>query len=372
MTPQKNALAGALLAVLVLLGWGPAAAHLGPRAAAFVESLKRQPMSRSDAETLTRGYYEELDDTFRFNHGLAALYLGGPDESRRPIVDTTFARETRDQLLYELVPSSEAEDLGTRIRINRWGMRDHDFSLEKRAGSYRIALLGDSLTMSRGVDEDQTWKARLEALWNRPGSRPIEILDFAVDGYSDLQQLFVLKDRAARFAPDAVVLVGHAGERARIIQVLAMLLIPNLPVPPELAPLFQTAGVTTWLQARDYAARQKDRPRLEELLKPLAPAVQAWVYRSLVATARSIGATPIYLSIPLPALAWYGDGAEPRALARDAGFVVVDASHAFDGGDGERFLLGDYDRHLNVEGHRRLAEAADRAFRQSNTGVPLP
>lgn len=369
---KRAAASSALLALLLLAGSRPVTIRLGPGLSKVLESLKRQPMSRTDAETMTRGYYEEADDTFRFNHGLAEIYRGGADGARQPILDTPIARRNDGGLGYELVPSSELVESGIRLHVNRWGMRDRDYPLEKPRGSYRIALLGDSLTMGRGVGDDQTYEARLEAAWNRPGGRPIEILNFSVDGYSDLQQLFMMGDRVGRFAPDCVVLVGHVGSRARTTQMLAQFLTNDFQLPPELAAILQAGGVIDWLRSRDKKAREKDRAQLEELVKPLAPGIQAWIDRALVARIRALSAQPIYLAIPLPGLAWYGDIAEPLRVAREAGFVTVDASHAFDGADSEELVLGDYDRHLNVAGHQRLAEAIDRAFRAAETGVPLP
>jgi hypothetical protein len=50
---------------------------------------------------------------------------------------------------------------------NRWGMRDHDYSLAKPPHTLRMALLGPSDIMGAGVSDSQTFDAVLEARLNR-------------------------------------------------------------------------------------------------------------------------------------------------------------------------------------------------------------
>jgi lysophospholipase L1-like esterase len=86
------------------------------------------------------------------------------------------------------------------VRINRFGMRQKDVTLEKRPGVFRIAFMGDSFVWGIGVAEEERFTERVGAL---PG---IEALNFGVSGYGPLQQ-YLLLDKVKTFSPDLVVLV---------------------------------------------------------------------------------------------------------------------------------------------------------------------
>ena len=86
------------------------------------------------------------------------------------------------------------------VRINSFGMRQKEVTLEKRPGVFRIAFVGDSFVWGIGVPEEQRFTELVERL---PG---VEALNFGVSGYGPLQEYLAL-DKVKAFAPDLVVLV---------------------------------------------------------------------------------------------------------------------------------------------------------------------
>lgn len=96
------------------------------------------------------------------------------------------------------------------IEINSHGMRDRERSLAKPPGAYRVALIGDSFTEAMQVNLDETFGGLLEGR-PCPGKGRLEALNFGVSGYGTAQELTVYRQSAARFSPDAVVLVFFAG-----------------------------------------------------------------------------------------------------------------------------------------------------------------
>jgi hypothetical protein len=100
------------------------------------------------------------------------------------------------------------------IAINREGYRDIEHPLAKPPGTYRIVLLGDS--MSEGVEvafADLYWK-RLEALLTRCpafSGRRVEVVSFAVNGYGTAQELLTFEERGAKYRPDLVLLSFFTG-----------------------------------------------------------------------------------------------------------------------------------------------------------------
>jgi lysophospholipase L1-like esterase len=70
-----------------------------------------------------------------------------------------------------------------------------------------------------------------------------------------------------------------------------------------------------------------------------------------------------------------------RALAEEAGFEILDMADAYEGRDPRTLWLGEWDQHLNAEGHRLMAERlyealaanerfASRTRNERGAGVP--
>lgn len=100
------------------------------------------------------------------------------------------------------------------IAINREGYRDIDHPLAKPPGTYRILLLGDS--MSEGVEvalQDLYWK-RLESLLAQCtafSNRRIEVVSLAVNGYGTAQEYLTLREHGLKYRPDLVLLAFFTG-----------------------------------------------------------------------------------------------------------------------------------------------------------------
>ncbi|MDA0260987.1 MAG: SGNH/GDSL hydrolase family protein [Proteobacteria bacterium] len=99
------------------------------------------------------------------------------------------------------------------VAINSAGFRDHERSVAKPEGVYRIAILGDSFVAGSEVNfADLFWQVVQRALSNCPiDGKQVEILGFGVNGYGTAQQLLVLRHQASKFQPDAVVLAFFTG-----------------------------------------------------------------------------------------------------------------------------------------------------------------
>jgi lysophospholipase L1-like esterase len=95
------------------------------------------------------------------------------------------------------------------VRTNRYGFRDREFELAKRAGEFRVLALGDSFTFGNGVRVEDSWPEQLELLLSaRFGSR-IEVINggFATGSHSPAGYGDWLESDGLAFQPD-VVIVG--------------------------------------------------------------------------------------------------------------------------------------------------------------------
>lgn len=92
------------------------------------------------------------------------------------------------------------------MSTNNEGFRDRDHPLEKPAGTWRVAFVGDSFVFGLGVSQDETLPAQLERELNAAEAEPRwSVMNFGVpglnfEGMGRLTQTFALK-----YGPDVVV-----------------------------------------------------------------------------------------------------------------------------------------------------------------------
>jgi hypothetical protein len=99
-------------------------------------------------------------------------------------------------------PGAEAYLMGVNVSINSDGLRDDEYSVE-RTNQYRIAVLGDSLTLGWGVEKELTYEVLLEEMLSE--SRPTEMINFGHGNYNTVQQLNLFKEKGLKYNPDKVV-----------------------------------------------------------------------------------------------------------------------------------------------------------------------
>ncbi|MBP7216416.1 MAG: SGNH/GDSL hydrolase family protein [Candidatus Omnitrophica bacterium] len=85
-------------------------------------------------------------------------------------------------------------------------MRGRLFSLDKPAGVYRIAVVGDSISFGWMVNERDSFPRVLERMLNKPGGKKFEVINFSVPGYNITQELELVKTKVLQFHPDMVIL----------------------------------------------------------------------------------------------------------------------------------------------------------------------
>jgi len=101
----------------------------------------------------------------------------------------------------------------TYVSMNRAGYRDVDHPLAKPPRTYRIVVLGDSMTEAVEVPLDETYWRRLAAPLAacRGDGENVEILNFAVNGYGTAQEYLTLDKWALAWRPDLVLLAFFTG-----------------------------------------------------------------------------------------------------------------------------------------------------------------
>jgi hypothetical protein len=353
---RRAALTGVALLALYGVSFRPVYSRLGDGLSGLVQSVRTPQLSRRDAAMMERGYYENLLDVNRLNTQLWEVFMKRP---QWPLLyETAAGRRTHDYFDTELVPSVEIEYHGATLRTNRWAMRDREYDLAKPPHTVRIALLGSSHVMGSGVANDATFEQLLEDELNRERVGPapaVEVLNFAVAGYSPLQQAAVLDDRALRFAPDAVLYVAHAHDREDALRRLAEMVRAGVDVRYDaLRRVVRAAGIGP--ETPEAVARER--------LEPHGDAVIAWLYRHVAESSAARGAAPVWVFLPRlieepeEAVAWLADA------ARAAGLATLDLSDTYADADLATLRVAEWDHHPNAAGHLRIAGRLIRALRE--------
>ncbi len=124
-----------------------------------------------------------------------------PYDSNYALKDPTYYRP--EEVLDE---SHGLYTWGILIEKNRFGFRERDFNIPKPPGTFRVMVVGDSLTFGIGLPNEKRFtnlaEARLKDLL--PG-RKIEILNFGSPGADLDDEIEILKNYSDQVQPDYIV-----------------------------------------------------------------------------------------------------------------------------------------------------------------------
>jgi lysophospholipase L1-like esterase len=354
-----------VLATLAILAGGLVPDRLaGAGPSRLRASLKSGLFNRADAARIERGYYEQLlDDGQRLDDlgDLPALRgrrrAGGTFHA--PVDSAPLVIRVDDLREVALKPSDSVERGGVRWSTNAQGMRDREYAVDKPAGTFRIALVGDSIAAGWGVNVEYRFESILERAWDersrRAGGPAVEVLDCAVPGHAPGQRWHHFQQLGWPMRPDLVICEATEADIGWDERRLRYILARGLGFDsPLYRPVLDVAGVAPGWSPEQY----------KQALQPYHREILAGAYRAMAAEAAARGVPIIWVMIPR-----VGRPTDPAqhdallALARAAGFArVVDAVDAYDGLDPTRLAVEPDDFHPNPVGHARLAHRLDQAL----------
>ena len=104
-------------------------------------------------------------------------------------------------------PGSIGLTHGHPVRINAWGFRGAEWTATKPANTFRILVLGDSLTFGQGVEESEVYTTMMEkALVTRFPRQKVEVINTGVQGYSAVDEMNTLNKIGDLLKPDLVLM----------------------------------------------------------------------------------------------------------------------------------------------------------------------
>lgn len=110
--------------------------------------------------------------------------------------------------VFELAaPNIEGVHSGRYFRNNSAGFRGREYTHTPPPGVFRIAVTGDSVTMGSGVEQEDTYAARLEEKLNQEGTRGLrfEVLNLGLAGSNAAHAIDRLEKIGMRFQPHLVI-----------------------------------------------------------------------------------------------------------------------------------------------------------------------
>ena len=168
--------------------------------------------------------------------------------------DTPMHIPTDKPYLYGMNPEHD--------RINRHGLRDNDFEIEKPVNTYRILVLGDSIPFGDSVRSAWTFPNRLEALLNetyKHTNTQIEVINSGVSGYTPYNELHYYLSEGRKFDADLVILSFCMNDivNPRLhwnISHKAIKHIPSAAIPNK---SYDSTVIQPLLKERDESAKRK-------------------------------------------------------------------------------------------------------------------
>jgi lysophospholipase L1-like esterase len=127
------------------------------------------------------------------------------EETRAARSSSIWMRSNNRELIYQHRPNYVKD--GIRITERHGILRPVDAARTRAPGTSRVIVLGDSVAAAVGLPYELRVFTHVERILARTTGRPVEVLNFAVNGYgySTAQEALLLRELAGKFEADALV-----------------------------------------------------------------------------------------------------------------------------------------------------------------------
>jgi hypothetical protein len=127
-----------------------------------------------------------------------------------------------EDILYELRPGGylrffyKAENEWIEYKINSLGFRDDEVGEEKPSDTFRILLVGDSVSFGIRVNHPYVYSERLEHYlnerWGAGQARRYEVVNASVCGWNTYNEVSFIEKRGMELEPDMIILQFHPND----------------------------------------------------------------------------------------------------------------------------------------------------------------
>ncbi len=184
---------------------------------------------------------------FFLAEGILGLILPPPIVWRTP----QERYENHPTRLFALRPDQRAFTHDKPVRINALGLRGGEVTIPKPEKSYRIVVMGDSVTFGNGVGDGETYSAQLARTLHESGLRRVEVINAGIPAYDTWQHALLLEELVISLEPNIVILGFYQNDISPRPNVLRPVIGQNGEPPRR--------GLGAWLGDRRIALLKKSR-----------------------------------------------------------------------------------------------------------------
>jgi hypothetical protein len=183
-------------------------------------SFLTSQLNQFDEEQLFAGYYDNLLSTSNINSKVWELEIEKPKDWQTLNTKGMIITHKKEHYT-ELKPNQSINHKGAVIKTNSHGLRDNEYSKIKEDSIYRIALLGTSIDMGVGVENQETYENLIETSVNNSNKIPeidsLEILNFSISSMSLPGYVGALKNKVINFKPDMLWVLEHQMSTKKVL-----------------------------------------------------------------------------------------------------------------------------------------------------------
>lgn len=175
-----------------------------------------------------------------------------PREQRDLAIAAMREDPRMDGILFVHKPGLDVSIGSFDLETNSLGLRGPEVATPKPEDTFRIVMLGDSVTFGWGVDDEVTFARRLETTWNEgmPKTR-LEVINTGLPKYDTNQEAAMLRQIGLKLQPDLVVLTYVTNDLAEPTRdTIFQLLTGEHPYPVEQVTIPDDfcSGLAAWMQ----------------------------------------------------------------------------------------------------------------------------
>ena len=360
---QNLALTISSLLIITITGF-PFAYTLIERAINInTQPIRYAELNKQDRELLHQGYYENIIVGNNFSTQIWELERQKPKDWGWGHSNVkAIKKKPNNIILLELKPNQNVFFKGARLKTNSFGLRDDEYNLDKPAKTLRIGILGGSIEMGAGVENDQIYENVLEKnLNNNPlfnNFEKIESLNFAFSDYHLPQNVGVTHQKVEKYDLDILIYTAHSLEDDRSLLRLYKVFSNNKVINYEfINELMEKANVNKPITE-------------EEFIKKLTPYKRDFVQWGLAEISQfcqNNEIIPVFVYVPdLKEETPQNEPIELINIAKKQGFITFNIHDVFDQFNKEELTIAPWDYHPNAKGHQLIAQRLFEEFRKSN------
>jgi len=355
--PEPESRMATFWSASMLLGIGlialPHSILLGRHAGFDLEPLRSGRLNEADQLRRIEGYYSEI---LRGNDLLDPLSANKTNEVRE-FTDGDIRMPSNDFRHVVKRPGVKTTFKGESFTVNRWGMRDKDYPLEKPNGSVRFLILGGSFALGSGVSDQDVFDAVMEEQMNSSDGKRMELLNFATASYDLVDGIIQFeKERLERFQGDHLVFISHGLDIDKTLRDMARWHNQGQRMPYSfMQDAVDRAGLTPGMSDAEVA----------KALAPFGREIVRKAYGYLYDLGLRHGMEPVWVYWPTiirrPSATNEKDLV--RGMVSELGYRVIDLEKVYGTYSEEELTVSNYDMHPNPFAHQLIADSLSVPFR---------